>query len=214
MRRRTGRSSGGLAWPSWPGGRCWRDWCGRVPPHVDAAAERAHRLGAALLHRNERWHTLADPAGHPFDLCLNPDDPRTTLMGVMLDCPDANGTFTVRLLVPGPVLGGRSLTRFEGRWLVRDGLVLTAIAVPARRELCHRLWLAWRPLPAQPATFMRVAGDGGHQAPTAVSPIRPRTGNLTPQHRDLMPQHKDLRVLGGITARQEHQPANTRTMNR
>ena len=119
----------------------------------------------------------------------------------------ANGTFTVQLLVPGPVLDGCSLTRFEGRWLVRDGLVLTAIAVPARRELCHRLWLAWRPLPARPATFMRVAGDGGHQAPTAVSPIWPRTGNLTPQHRDLVAQHKDLRVLGGITARQEHQPA-------
>ena len=46
-------------------------------------------LGATLLRRNERWHTLADPAGHPFDLCRNPDDPRTTLMGVMLDCPDA-----------------------------------------------------------------------------------------------------------------------------
>jgi hypothetical protein len=33
----------------------------------------------------------------------------------------------------------------------------------------------------------------------AVSPVRPRTGNLTPQHRDLLPQHKYLRVLGGIT---------------
>lgn len=73
----------------------------------------------------------------------------------------ANGTFTVRLLVPGPALDGRSLTRFEGRWLVRDGLVLTAIAVPARPELCHRLWLAWRPLPAKPAILMRVACDGG-----------------------------------------------------
>jgi hypothetical protein len=29
LRRWTGRSSGGLAWPSWSGGRCWRDWCGR-----------------------------------------------------------------------------------------------------------------------------------------------------------------------------------------
>jgi 4'-phosphopantetheinyl transferase EntD len=35
------------------------------------------------------------------------------------------GGFTARLLVPGPVSG------FDGRWLVRDGLVLTAIAVPA-----------------------------------------------------------------------------------
>ena len=58
-------------------------------PDIDAAAERAQQLGATLLRRNERWHTLADPAGHPFDLCLNPDDPRTILMGVMLDCPDA-----------------------------------------------------------------------------------------------------------------------------
>ena len=58
-------------------------------PDIDAAAERAEQLGASLLRRNERWHTLADPAGHPFDLCVNPDDPRTTLMAVMLDCPDA-----------------------------------------------------------------------------------------------------------------------------
>ncbi len=37
----------------------------------------------------------------------------------------ASGRFTARLVVPGPVTG------FEGRWLIRDGLVLTAIAVPA-----------------------------------------------------------------------------------
>ncbi|HEX5539961.1 MAG TPA: VOC family protein [Micromonospora sp.] len=57
-------------------------------PDLAAATARAQELGATLLRRNERWHTLADPAGHPFDLCLNADDPRT-LMGVMLDCPDA-----------------------------------------------------------------------------------------------------------------------------
>jgi 4'-phosphopantetheinyl transferase EntD len=43
----------------------------------------------------------------------------------------AGGTFTARLLVPGPVLAGRQLTEFKGRWLVRDGLVITSIAVPA-----------------------------------------------------------------------------------
>jgi catechol 2,3-dioxygenase-like lactoylglutathione lyase family enzyme len=57
-------------------------------PDLEAGSARAVELGARLLRRNERWHTLADPAGHPFDLCLNADDPRTTLMGVMLDCPD------------------------------------------------------------------------------------------------------------------------------
>lgn len=44
--------------------------------------------------------------------------------------PDA-GTFTAALLVPGPVVGGRTLTGFAGRWMVARGLVLTAIAVPA-----------------------------------------------------------------------------------
>ncbi|GAA2692319.1 VOC family protein [Actinoplanes palleronii] len=56
---------------------------------IDAAADRAVALGATVLRRNERWHTLADPAGHPFDVCLGADGPRTLLAGVMLDCPDA-----------------------------------------------------------------------------------------------------------------------------
>jgi 4'-phosphopantetheinyl transferase EntD len=53
--------------------------------------------------------------------------------------PDT-GRFTARLLVPGPVVAGRRLSRFPGRWLCRDGLVVTAItltrtdgAPPARR---------------------------------------------------------------------------------
>lgn len=58
-------------------------------PELEAATEHAIGLGATLLRRNEAWHTLADPAGHPFDLCLKADNPGTTLMGVMLDCPDA-----------------------------------------------------------------------------------------------------------------------------
>jgi catechol-2,3-dioxygenase len=57
-------------------------------PQLQAATTRAVDLGASLLRKNETWHTLADPAGHPVDLCRNADDPRTTLMGVMLDCPD------------------------------------------------------------------------------------------------------------------------------
>ncbi|GAA2909688.1 4'-phosphopantetheinyl transferase [Streptosporangium fragile] len=41
-----------------------------------------------------------------------------------------SGTFTARFLVPGPVVSGRELTGFTGRWLVADGLVVTAIALP------------------------------------------------------------------------------------
>ena len=44
--------------------------------------------------------------------------------------PDA-GSFTARLLVPGPAVGGRPLDGFSGRWLARGGLLLAAIALPA-----------------------------------------------------------------------------------
>ncbi|MEV6569220.1 4'-phosphopantetheinyl transferase family protein [Streptomyces kronopolitis] len=47
--------------------------------------------------------------------------------------PD-NGTFTARLLVPGWPLGDELLTGFRGRWAVREGLVLTAVTVPAVRD--------------------------------------------------------------------------------
>ncbi len=41
---------------------------------------------------------------------------------------DPGGTFTARLLVPAQTALGEPLTGFSGRWLCRDGLVLTAIA--------------------------------------------------------------------------------------
>jgi 4'-phosphopantetheinyl transferase EntD len=42
-----------------------------------------------------------------------------------------NGTFTAELLVDGPHVKNVPLTGFTGRWLVGDGLIITAIAVPA-----------------------------------------------------------------------------------
>jgi 4'-phosphopantetheinyl transferase EntD len=44
----------------------------------------------------------------------------------------SRGTFSASLLVPGPTLGGRKLDGFSGRWLAADGLLLSAIALPAR----------------------------------------------------------------------------------
>jgi catechol-2,3-dioxygenase len=69
-------------------------------PDLSAGAARATELGATVLRENETWRTLADPAGHPFDLVLFPDSRDTTLMGVMLDCPDAKalGAFYAELL--------------------------------------------------------------------------------------------------------------------
>jgi 4'-phosphopantetheinyl transferase EntD len=40
--------------------------------------------------------------------------------------PQPDGTFAARLLVPGPIVAGRELTVFTGRWLTTGGLVLTA----------------------------------------------------------------------------------------
>ncbi|MFJ7266979.1 4'-phosphopantetheinyl transferase [Streptomyces sp. NPDC099050] len=49
-----------------------------------------------------------------------------------LDFDPARGTFTARLLVPPPVLAGHGpLTEFRGRWAARDGIVVTAVVVPA-----------------------------------------------------------------------------------
>ncbi|MFF4761495.1 4'-phosphopantetheinyl transferase [Streptomyces sp. NPDC001292] len=44
--------------------------------------------------------------------------------------PAPHGVFRARLLVPGPVVDGRRLGHFEGRWTVGQGLVLTAVTVP------------------------------------------------------------------------------------
>jgi len=84
-------------------------------PQVAEATERALALGATLLLENDRWNTLSDPAGHPFDLCLNADNPKTTLMSVMLDCPDAKelSTFYAELL-------GKPIT-YEGEGMAMIG---------------------------------------------------------------------------------------------
>lgn len=43
----------------------------------------------------------------------------------------AGGTFAANLLVPGPAIDGRVLDGFSGRWIGAEGLLLSAIAVPA-----------------------------------------------------------------------------------
>jgi 4'-phosphopantetheinyl transferase EntD len=61
------------------------------------------------------------------------------LTGRWLDFSDAmltfdpvTSTFIARLLVPGPMVGDRQVAEFAGRWLARDGLIVTAIVLPVR----------------------------------------------------------------------------------
>lgn len=56
----------------------------------EAAAERAIDLGATRLGEGSSWITLADPAGHPFDLCQKEGvGPVMGLFAVTIDAPDA-----------------------------------------------------------------------------------------------------------------------------
>jgi|SRR5580658_5454479 catechol 2,3-dioxygenase-like lactoylglutathione lyase family enzyme len=74
-------------------------WPGQEHPqqfHLDlladgyqAAAERAVSLGATRLADGPAWVTLADPAGHPFDLCQKDGaGPALSLYAVTIDAPD------------------------------------------------------------------------------------------------------------------------------
>lgn len=55
-----------------------------------------------------------------------------------VDIDSASGTFSAQLLVEGPVVNGATLTGFDGRWLVGNGLIATAIVVTRSRLLPPR----------------------------------------------------------------------------
>jgi catechol 2,3-dioxygenase-like lactoylglutathione lyase family enzyme len=86
-------------------------WPGQERPqqvHLDllvdgyqSAAERAIALGATRLADGATWVTLADPAGHPFDICQKDGaGPVMELFGLTIDAPDATalGSFYAGLL--------------------------------------------------------------------------------------------------------------------
>jgi predicted enzyme related to lactoylglutathione lyase len=78
--------------PQWPGQQ--RPQQMHLDLQVDgteAAAQRAIALGAIRLADGANWITLADPAGHPFDLCqADGVGPQMNLFAVTIDAPDAS----------------------------------------------------------------------------------------------------------------------------
>ena len=78
--------------PQWPGQEHPQQF------HLDLlvdgyqeAAERAVELGATRLADGATWVTLADPAGHPFDICQRDGvGPAMELYAVTIDAPDAS----------------------------------------------------------------------------------------------------------------------------
>ncbi|MFE7599417.1 4'-phosphopantetheinyl transferase [Streptomyces sp. NPDC057494] len=101
--------------------------------HLDALAARTpavpwdRLLFSAKESVFKTWYPLTrreldfDEASVAFEPAPDPRD--------HTDRTDHTGTFTAQLLVPGPVTGGVRRDHFTGRWLVREGLVLTAIVL-------------------------------------------------------------------------------------
>ncbi|TQS41336.1 VOC family protein [Cryptosporangium phraense] len=79
--------------PQWPGQEHPQQF--HLDLQIDgyqAAAERAVELGATRLADGPTWITLADPAGHPFDLCqADGVGPAMKLFASTVDAPDAAG---------------------------------------------------------------------------------------------------------------------------
>lgn len=102
-----------------------------VLPLVTLASERAHLSELAATHPEPHWDRLLFSAKESvfkvwYPLMLRELDFSEAEIAVD---PDA-GTFTARLLVPGPVLDGRPVPEFAGRWCAGNGLVVTAIHLP------------------------------------------------------------------------------------
>ncbi len=78
--------------PQWPGQQHPQQF--HLDLQIDdhhAAAGRAVSLGATRLADGPTWITLADPAGHPFDLCqADGVGPVMGLFAVTIDAPDAS----------------------------------------------------------------------------------------------------------------------------
>ncbi|WP_067182554.1 4'-phosphopantetheinyl transferase family protein [Microtetraspora niveoalba] len=66
----------------------------------------------------------------------------------LIDIDPLRGVFSAQLLVTGPRVNGQRMDVFSGRWLVQNGLILTAIVIPAV-------------MPAAPAMSGRSGYSGG-----------------------------------------------------
>jgi 4'-phosphopantetheinyl transferase EntD len=96
-------------------------------------AERTHVAALSAARPDVHWDRLLFSAKESVYKTWFP------LTGRWLGFEDAAvtidagaGTFTARLLVPGPAVNGTPMDSFSGRWLARDGLIVTAIVIGAR----------------------------------------------------------------------------------
>ena len=106
--------------PRWPGQEAPQQFhLDLMADDYEATADRAVALGAVRLATGRTWTTLADPAGHPFDLCRREGAPTGTvdLFAVAIDAPDcpAMARFYSALLGMPVVYSGAEGALVEGQ---------------------------------------------------------------------------------------------------
>ncbi len=117
-------------------------------PDIDAAAERACKLGAARIGGGQTWHVMADPAGHPFCLCAAEMTEPIRVFAANLDCGDPRELAAFYAALLGMDVKSAA---DDGAWVGNDD--------PAMGQLL----------------FQRVAG---YQAPRWPDPARPQQLHL------------------------------------
>ncbi|MFE6689192.1 4'-phosphopantetheinyl transferase [Streptomyces sp. NPDC057743] len=97
-------------------------------------AERTHVAQLAAMRPEIHWDRLVFSAKESVYKAWFPLTHRwLDFEEAEVTVDPAAGTFRARLLVPGPEVNGARLPGFDGRWLARAGLLVTAIAVPRLR---------------------------------------------------------------------------------
>lgn len=111
----------------------------RLPPDVLAAIaladEQVQIAELAAAHGASHWDRILFCAKETVYKAWFPLTQRWLgFHDAAVTIDPAEGTFSARLLVRGPTVAGHVLAEFDGRWLINDSLVITAIAVPAAPE--------------------------------------------------------------------------------
>jgi 4'-phosphopantetheinyl transferase EntD len=107
-----------------------------LPSRVSAAIAVAEELGElaelAATDPAIRWDTLLFSAKESVYKAWFPLTGRSLRFAdICVAIDPADGSFSVRLAASELTAGGRQPARLDGRWLVRSGLVVTSVLVPA-----------------------------------------------------------------------------------
>jgi enterobactin synthetase component D / holo-[acyl-carrier protein] synthase len=103
---------------------------GGVLRRIASAQEQTWLRELMATHPRVAWDRLLFSAKEAVYKAWYPlTGRRLDFMEALVAFDAERGTFGARLLVPGLTVAGHHLTGFPGRWLVEDGLIVTAVAV-------------------------------------------------------------------------------------